>query len=209
MHISSGTPPHIYLRCTRSHSADGCTAPPAPYVAVEEAILNRLLNVQMKNFLQAETVARIDPTVLLKGQIQSKAETLSRLVESIATGETGAPKAIVERIARLESEIEELQKQVRNVTPAVSSENAWFEAIALRTEHARLQGDPTKLKELTELRTRMKHAISDIIDGVVFAPADKLVHVVFRDVGVRQLRYSEFMQKVGFQKGNRNGVQIA
>jgi len=205
MRIVSGIFPNIYVQCIRAHAADACTAPRVPYVPVEKAILFRIINVQHWRVYDFGKMQHVDPRPAIEGEIAMKHETINRLLDSIADASTGAPKALTQRVVKLEAEIEELQERLKNTAPPVNRDESYREAIELKERQEELQGDPSKIEELTELRQRLQNAIRGIISEVSFTPGKTEVKVTFTSGTERDLDYSSYLPKQGFQPGNRNG----
>ncbi|ALV07308.1 recombinase family protein [Roseateles depolymerans] len=211
MRTVSASGDHRYLRCISAHSNQGCSEPKLPYLAVEEAVLNRILNAQQRMILRQEGVEmRSDPTAAIKGEIATKQERLDRYNQMIGDGEVAAPKSTLAIIIKLEAEIDQLKEQLKKAVVPIPEDEAWMSAIRLRWEHDKLKADPSKLAELTDLRRRMQSSIRQFIHRIDFAPEQDAITVTFisRKDGrhlERALSYRSFKQDRGFQKGNVNG----
>jgi DNA invertase Pin-like site-specific DNA recombinase len=205
MRAVSASGRNTYLRCLRAYSSHDCDAPKVPYLAVEDAVLTRLINAQVRRFIDMTDTETADPTEALRGEIAIKQEKVHRYVDSIGGGESSAPKSIVATITKLEAEIERLEQQLKNVVMPAPRADAWKEAIALRRDHDALLNDPSKVAELTELRGRMRAAIRRIITKVEFAKISSTVTLTFASGTVRELHYESFKLPKGFQEGNVKG----
>lgn len=203
MRTISASGDHRYLRCIKAHNNDGCTEPRLPYLAVEEAVLTRILNTQQRSILRQEGVEKwSDPSDVIKGEIASKQAQLQRYVEAIGSGGAGSPKSLVSIMNRLEGEIEALETELRSVVRPISDDVAWKTANELRQQHDALKTDPSKLQELTDLRRRMQGAIRQFIHRIDYIPAEDKINITFigRKDGQhieRELSYRSFKQKVG------------
>lgn len=111
----SGSKPHLYLRCLSAYANTGCDAPTMPYAAIEATILEWLTRADIS--IQELTKAAPDPTLTIRSELAEHRERLERLLDLAEAGSTG----ITARIVKLEAEILELERSLRDTVPQSST----------------------------------------------------------------------------------------
>lgn len=161
MRFVSGAKPHLYLRCVKAYSNAGCDAPTIPYNTVEEEIMQMIL-VWSKLPLDATKVE--DPTVVLNGELDEKRRQQANIMKVInSASDMAAPKLLLSNLARLEDEIESLEKQLRTATVPAPVSQAVKEATLLWKAHGAAKGD-----DLRDLRLRLQSECKRMLTKVVF-----------------------------------------
>lgn len=127
MRFVSGAKPHLYLRCLKAYSNAGCDAPVIPYLPLEADIMGMVLT-WAKLPLNASKVE--DPTIVLNAELAEKRRQLDKFLKLIE-GEHGAPKSVLSRMSKLESEIDELEERRRTAFPISPVTGAAREAALL------------------------------------------------------------------------------
>ncbi len=156
---------HHYIRCLRAYSNAGCDAPIITYMPLEKSIVSRLLTVFMMPFGATE-VSQIDPSVVIKAEIEAKQKILENLLDALSMGEGVKSQAILDRIAKTELDISNLQSAVRHTFTKTPFNATKEEIIDLLIKNARIEMDGTK-EELHELRLRMASTIQTQLTKII------------------------------------------
>ena len=155
---------HYYLRCLRAYANAGCDAPIVAYAPFERGVLTDLI-LAHKTPLVDTFAIQVDPSVVLRGEIEERRTMLKRLVQAIATG-ANMPTAIANRIEEIELEIKNLEKELVEAfkpTPITSIAEQAFEQFRLYEKLGR-NGPST---EFHDLRQRMYSTIHTLLTKII------------------------------------------
>jgi DNA invertase Pin-like site-specific DNA recombinase len=152
MRYVSGAKPHLYVRCLKAYSNVGCDAPIISYTALEDEVMQMVL-VWAKLPLESAVVE--DPTIVIRGELEEKRKQEARLMKLIeSSDEIAAPKLIMQQLAKLETEIDALEKLERTALVPTPVGQAVGQARLLWKEHQKVQKRGGE--ELRDLRFRLQ-----------------------------------------------------
>lgn len=155
---------HYYLRCLRAYANAGCDAPIVSYGPFEHGVLLDLVAAHRTPLVDTVSIQE-DPSVMLRGEIEEKRTSLTRLVQAIETG-ANMPTAIANRIEKIELEIKTLEKELVQAfkpTPIASIAEQAFEQFRLY-ETLGSNGPST---DFHDLRQRMYSTIHTILTKII------------------------------------------
>lgn len=153
-----------YIRCLKAYANAGCDAPIVAYAPFEHGVLHDLLLVH-KTPLDDTVSIQEDPSVMLRGEIEEKRKLLDKLVQAVEMGD-GPLAVIVKRIAQIELEITDLEKELTQAFKPTPITSLADQALKLLDRHAILRKNGVST-ELHDLRQRMYSTIHALLTKIV------------------------------------------
>jgi DNA invertase Pin-like site-specific DNA recombinase len=130
-----------------------------PYDPILSAFLEAVSEVKLR-----EGAAVPDDVSVYKGQLAERRERIGKLKEAMSSGDVSKLGVVVEAVAALQSEIDELTKRIEDKTAARHKRLADPSDVA----DLALKLKSAKGEELVELQQRVRMAIADVVTSATF-----------------------------------------
>lgn len=157
-----------YVQCLRSYSNNpDCQAPPFPYGAAEDAILDRMMNVQSRLLDNPFESNEVDKRLVLTEEIEQLKKRQAKAIElMMELPDVGPLKA---ELAKLQDRIGVLSIEIGKMPQAPLTVAESSNAKAMYRAHKELVKDGDS-PELAEKRLQMQTAIRRTLRKVEFGP---------------------------------------